>query len=276
MTFGTGLGEIGPQSPGLGDIGGASVEWVDLGLVDLATVVSGGPQTLYNMPAGSYLSSIRFTDDPDTVPMDTDWPPSLLNNISVLGIGFGTIKSFGWSTFAQVYWNNSAVYFTADGTLLVDAGFSYGPFAALDTGIWSGVQGDTFSLVLSAASVGPIQAAFMLIDTSNLVHDALSGGNGVRVGAITAWAANTVYGSPASNTLSTPGALQTCAIVANGTIWINDGATGTSGGTSPNFAGSAGGHIADGASIVWWDTTKALPTVGAVHPVAEIIVPILA
>ena len=40
--------------------------WVDLGLINLVDAVMNGPQTLYDMPVGSFLASIRFTDDPDT------------------------------------------------------------------------------------------------------------------------------------------------------------------------------------------------------------------
>ena len=83
------------------------------------------------------------------------------------------------------------------------------------------------------------------------------------------------YDSPNSNTVATPGVLQKCMILANGTIWVNGGVTGTSGGSAPDFAGNAGGSVSDGPDIVWYDTTSAPPTVGAVHVFAEIIVPVV-
>ena len=61
----------------------------------------------------------------------------------------------------------------------------------------------------------------------------------------------------------------------NGTIWVNNGTSGTSGGSAPDFAGNAGGSVADGPDIVWYDTSSPPPTVGAVHLFAEIIVPVV-
>ena len=246
-----------PTTPGGGS---SSVQWVDLGLVDLVSAVMDGPTTLYNMPDGSFLSQIRFTDDPDTVIPDSLYQLQAVGNLGFV-MGFGTVKSFGWYAFAFIQ-------ATADEPQAVDTlgmgaqTFGYGPFAALDTGI-----DDLISSVLSAASVGPIEAGIVMKDTDNK-------GAGVRVAAITPWAATTAYQSPASNTVATPGVLQKCAILENGTIWINDGLSGTSGGSAPDFAGNAGGSVTDGPDIIWYDTTSAPPTVGKVHVVAEIVTPV--
>lgn len=245
--------------------GGGSVQWVDLGLVDLVSAIMDGPTTLFDMPDGSFLSSIRATDDPATVALDSYPGSGTVGNIAFIQPTFSTVKGFGWGGFAYLPSADSfhdTLYLPAAG----GGGGGYGPFAALDTGIT-----DFQSIVLSAAVVGPIQAALLLTDSGVGVGGY---GAGVRVDAITAWAANTNYDSPASNTLATPGALQKCAILANGTIWINDGLTGTSGGSAPDFAGNAGGSVSDGADIVWYDTTSPPPTVGAVHVVAEIVTPV--
>jgi hypothetical protein len=241
-----------------GGTSGQTVQWVDLGLIDLVTATMNGPQTLYNMPAGSFLSSIRFTDDPSTVVPDSLWGFfDGFNNLAITGLVIGTVKSFGWYGFASIDGDTGSEEVRDTTAIQVNTN-GYGPFAALDTGI-----ADDKGLVLSAAAVGPIEIGVGI--TGN------SAGNGVRVAAITNWVATTAYQSPLSNTNATPGALQKCMITANGTIWVNAGASGTSGGSAPDFAGNAGGHVADGASIVWYDTGKAVPTQGKIHAVAEII-----
>lgn len=248
-----------PLSPG--------VSIIDLGLVNLVDAVMNGPQPLYDMPEGSFLASLRFTDDPATVQPDLSGPWSNTSGSGAyLWPAFGTVKSFGWGGFASM---NNTGGFTApivsDSTYLASIAAGYGPFAALDAG---NLQ-DLRSLVLSAAVVGPIQCALMCAP-----FDFASGmGQGVRVAAITPWVAATNYDSPASNTFATPGVLQKCAILENGTIWVNDGTSGTSGGSAPDFAGNAGGSVSDGPDIVWYDTTSPPPTVGAVHVVAEIWTP---
>lgn len=243
-----------------------SVKWVDLGLIDLAAATMDGPTTLYDMPEGTFLSQIRFTDDPDSVFPDSLPTAPSSSNIPFVQVVIGTVKSFGWYGFALI---NPGVILPSEDTLAIAGGglgqAGYGPFAALDTGI-----NDTAPLVLSAASVGPIQVGLRLLETTTNAPTG-GAGAGVSVAPITAWAAATDYDSPASNTVATPGVLQKCAITANGTIWLNDGTTGTSGADSPDFAGNAGGSVADGDNIVWYDTTDAPPTVGQVHAVAEIV-----
>jgi hypothetical protein len=237
---------------------GQSVQWVDLGLIDLVTATMNGPQTLYNMPAGSFLSSIRFTDDPATVAPDSLWNFfDSFNNLAITGLVIGTVKSFGWYGFGVIDSDNGSEE-TRDTVAVQVNTNGYGPFAALDTGV-----ADDKAIVLSAAAVGPIEIGVGITGNAS--------GNGVRVAAIADWVAATDYQSPLSNTDATPGVLQNCMITANGTIWVNAGASGTSGGSAPDFAGNAGGHVADGASIVWYDTGKAVPTQGKVHAVAEII-----
>lgn len=249
--------------------------WVDLGLIDLVDAVMNGPQTLYEMPEGSFLSQIRFTDDPDTVVPDIDHGGSFYFGAETVAGWFavGTVKSFGWSGFAGVGIVNTqggtqAVPGSYDSSSLAGVftgggvGGGYGPFAALDMG-----QADPNSLVLSAASVGPIQAALLVSGTEE------QSGKGVMASPILAWIANNSYDSGVGN-FATPGALANCAITANGTIWMNKGASGVSGGTTPDFPGNAGGSVSDGA-ITWQDTTQAPPTVGAVHVFAEIIMPVV-
>lgn len=247
--------------------GGAagSTQWVDLGLIDLVAATMDGPQTLYDMPEGTFLASIRFTDDPDTVPMDSG--PILTPDAGpgYMWPAIGTEKSFGWQGFAGLgilpnTFEEGAIRCVSYDSLTLgalDAG--YGPYAALDTG-----TDDRYVLVLSAAAVGPIQIG--------LIYNVSGGiGTGTRVGAITDWAAVTEYGSQNSNTVATPGIVQTSAILANGTIWQNGGATGVSGADAPDFIGNAGSNVADGDDIIWFDTSSVPPTVGKVHAVAEII-----
>ena len=245
--------------------------WVDLGLINLVDAVMNGPQTLYDMPEGSFLASIRFTDGPASVALD------FAN--SSMWLAIGTEKSFGWNGFAGIsgpitpntpgstYDSLALAALNSSNLSGSIAGMGYGPFAALDTGL-----ADFTSLVLSAASVGPIQVG--LLAQANVGPNSGSG-VGVRVGPITAWVALTNYDAPTSNTVATPGVLQSCAILANGTIWVNLGATGTSGLIAPDFAGNAGGSVTDGPDIVWYDTTSAPPTVGKVHAFAEIIMPVV-
>ena len=235
-----------------------SVSIIDLGLINLVTATMDGPQTLYTIPAGSYLASIRFTDDPNTVVLD-HFPGHIspfYANTPALAIG--TVKSFGWQGFGWATYP-PGLNQSGDSYFLAPSDIGYGPFAALDTGV-----SDFGSLVLSASSVGPIQIG-MLLSTGLCA--------GVRVASIAAWVADTTYQSPASNTVATPGVLQKCAILANGTIWFNGGTTGTSGATSPNFAANAGGSVSDGADIVCYDTSSAAPTTGKIHAVAEIWTP---
>lgn len=229
---------------------------VDLGLVNLVDAVMNGPTTLFEMPEGSFLASIRYTDDPATVAVD-NFPISNVGPDSnvTFAVVFGTVKSFGWSGFAWSTNPESLFYdnVTAGNT---QNGSGYGPIAALDLG-----GSDINTLVLSAASVGPIQCGLRITDTEN-VSGSFGRGSGVRADAITAWSAATNYDSPASNTVATPGVLQKCAILENGTIWINDGTTGTSGGSAPDFAGNAGGSVTDGgtAASVLADAPPTLPT----------------
>lgn len=257
------------SSGGTSGGGASTTNFVDLGLVDLVAAVMDGPTTLYTMPAGSFLASIRFTDDPASVETDFEGTWNSVGNASA-NFAIGTEKSFGWNGFAGVGLGGGAFggSLSAYDSLFLPAisylskNWGYGPFAALDGGAV-----DFSSLVLSAAAVGPIQAAL-------LINGSTSGGpngKGVRCSAITAWAASTSYDSPESNTAATPGALKKCAIIANGTIWINDGTTGTSGLVAPLFASHVGGSVADGANIVWYDTASAPPTVGKLHAVAEIV-----
>lgn len=242
--------------------------WVDLGLVNLVDAVMNGPQTLYEMPEGSFLASIRFTDDPDTVNDNANFPWTDESNTWFLWVAFGTEKSFGWNGFAgigKIGFSDLDNVLTYDTLALSASQGGYGPFAAIGTG-----YKDLTSLVLSAASVGPIQAALLTSYTSGIFS-----GLGARVGPISAWVADTHYDSPADNTVATPGALSNCVVLANGTVWLNENTGGTSGGTSPDFAGNAGGSVSDGPDIIWFDTGSAPPTVGAVHVFAEIIMPVV-
>ena len=251
------------QNPAVESLG---VQIVDLGLVDLATAMISGPQTLYEMPSGSYLASIRFTDDPDTIAMDH---PPTTDSTNVIGVSmaFGTIKSMGWYGLAGVYPTNGGGVISYDTIGMVGIEGSYGPYAALDTGIV-----DPFAQVLGAATVGPVQACLRVVN-----QNAGSGhggyGTAVRVAPIDTWEASTTYAAPLSNTYATPGVLQNCAILANGTIWYNIGTSGASGDSEPDFVSNAGGMVSDGSDIIWSDTSSPPPTMGAVHAVAEIWTP---
>jgi hypothetical protein len=204
-----------------------SVQWVDLGLIDLVAAMMDGPTTLYDMPDGTFLASIRATDDPDSV--EPDSIPSTQRR--GVGVGFGTVKSFGWNGFAAVQSVSGSLQFV-DISYLAAQSFGYGPFGALPT---SGEAAtDIVSLVLSAASVGPIEAAYFVTGFSAQY------GEGVRIAAVAAWAADTVYDSPETNTSTTPGALSKCVIEENGTFWFSDGPEGgTSGGSPPDFASNS-------------------------------------
>lgn len=216
-----------------------SVKWVDLGLVDLVAATMDGPQTLFAIPDGSFLASIRFTDDPSSVIPDL---VALTPGNTLVWLAFGTEKSFGWAGFAGYYKaDNFSTYDT--NTLASLLGFNangagYGPYAALDTG-----ELDFNAVVLSAAAVGPIEAALMVFNEATGPNGGF--GTGVRIAAIEAWAADTAYDAPGSNTVATPGVLQKCAILANGTIWLNDSQSSTSGADAPDFAGNAGGSVLD-------------------------------
>lgn len=75
----------------------------------------------------------------------------------------------------------------------------------------------------------------------------------------------TVTGNWAPNTDYADVTTGPAGVVGNdGHIWRNVGAAGTSGGSSPDFAGNEGGTVADGPDIVWHDSGAA-PTTGSVH-----------
>jgi hypothetical protein len=249
-----------------------SVQWVDLGLIDLVSAMMDGPTTLYDMPDGTFLASIRFTDDPDAVLPDFY---NFANSSFYLWPAIGTEKSFGWSGFAGLGLPIATI--SASGVVAYDSGTltglnnsdpppAYGPFAALDTG-----TADFIALVLSAAAVGPIQVGFLL--QNSLLGDN-GAGAGMRVAPIAPWAADTAYDDATTNTVATPGVLKNAVISAAGTLWVNSGTAGTSGGTAPDFADNIGGSVADGDDIVWYSLVApgpGIPTVGAVHAVAEIV-----
>lgn len=238
----------GSKSGGGNGPSSQNVKWVDLGLIDLVPAVMNGPQTLYVMPPGSFLASIKFTDDPASVPMDS--MPSGRGHINGLSLAIGTVKSFGWNGFAWA--QGGSLNHSADSGYIV-TGLGYGPYAILDTGIK-----DIQSLVLSAASVGPIQIGLLLHDSRVNVDGT---GAGVRVAPIEPWAELTFYDSPFDNTVATPGAIQKCAIIGSGGIWFNDGDSEPSGGISPNFFANTGGYVGEQGTpaTVLADSPPSLP-----------------
>lgn len=220
---------------------------VDLGVINFGAIFEGGQQLLYTMQPGEFLSTIRVTD--------TD-AEEFTDGLGNLQVGIGTVKSFNWYAFA--WWRTDGSFFD---TLAAAANtYAYGPYAAT---FGTGTQG-TDSMVLSAAAAGDIYAA--------LFQPTMTGpelGSGVRYEAVGAWQANHDYGAQGT-AFNGAGVIIDGLVVANGTVWRNTGAAGTSGGSSPDFAGNAGGTVSDGADIVWTDTNEAPPTTGTVHVVAEI------
>ena len=255
--------------------GGASqtVKAVDLGVIDIAAVVAGGPVKLYTMQPGEFLSTVRWTDtdyeDIDTLPFP---------------FGVGTVKSFGWMSFApiqnfpcpadatfhQAWANATAMHARFWDTLSLQIyGLDYDPRSAtLGT-----QQEETGAMILSAAAAGDIYAAAWCGFSGGFFAGALGEGASVRLGPIAAWASAHAYDALNDSTIATAGAVKNGCIVANGTVWGNIGDAGNSGGSAPDFAGNAGGQVADGANIIWADTGVALPTTGKVHAVAEIWTP---
>lgn len=311
--------------------GSNSVAIADLGILDVAAIFSGGPVTLKALEAGQFLAAVKFTD---TDFVATDLIAPLIAGPYRINLAIGTVKSFGWWGFALFSYNppDSEAETWTDTVGAYAGTYVYGPNL--------GVVGSD-AMVLSAAVGGPVQAGFIANGDSD------ADGAGVTLDAVVAWAAGTAYGTPVTNTPATSGVKVKAAIVANGTIWLNVGAHGTSGGSTPDFAGSAGGPVPDnqtslaitavdqgagtitiagdhraifptgspfsvsGSSgndgdyvvagvsfgsgntvidtgnslndgtadgdvlvgIVWQDSTTAPPTVGQVHPVAEIWTP---
>jgi hypothetical protein len=96
---------------------------------------------------------------------------------------------------------------------------------------------------------------------------------GLQTGAFTATLA---ADSTPSHVLSNPSwqanhaYAATTAIIAAGHYWDNGGA-GTSGGSTPNFAGHISGSVVDG-TLTWYDE-GAVATQGSVHAYAEIVTP---
>jgi hypothetical protein len=242
-----------PTTPGGGS---SSVQWVDLGLVDLVSAVMNGPQTLYDMPEGSFLASIRFTDDPDSVMSDfANLPPSFVASL-YMWPAFGTVKSFGWVAFAGIKppaFGSESPGLSYDTLFLAAQNGGYGPFAALDAGAT-----DFNASVLSAATVGPIEAALLVSEAGGNVT-----GTSWRAAPIVAWEADTSYDGSQDNTVATPGALKKAIILANGTLWVNEeSGPALSGSSEPDFAGNAGGSVGDGAltpAFLYGDEPLSLP-----------------
>ena len=238
---------------GGGGAGGASIRAVDLGVIDYADVFSSDPRTLYAMQPGEFLSTVRFTD--------TDIIDTAPGNTLRMAIGIGTQKSFAWYTFA---WSRGFVDNgdTFDTLSFAANQYAYSPAGVIHPG-FGGLSNS--AMVLSAAAVGDIVVG--VLDSS------LSGSAaGVRFKALAPWVALTNYDTEINPTPGTP-PLVLAAIVANGTIWVNTGTAGISGAIAPDFAGNAGGTVADGLNIMWTDTTDAAFTAGTVHAVAEIWTP---
>lgn len=200
---------------GGGGGGSSSVKIVDLGVVDLATVFTEGPQTLYTPTSGEFLSTIRY-QDLDFEAIDDN---GFLGNAN--GVAFGTIKSFGWLGFA--YGSEQDIYIDTLG--LVTGGSAYGP--ALET-----ISG--FAQVLSAAAGGAVKVGYWESDNH---------GNGLLYAAIVAWVAAAAYKSVFGFT--DPPTTLRVAVVANGTVWRNVGGAGTSGASTPDFAGNVGSTVGD-------------------------------
>lgn len=212
-----------------GSGGSSQVAIADLGILDVAAIFSGGPATLNALDAGQFLAAVKFTD---TDFVATDLVAPLIAGSFRINLAIGTVKSFGWWGFALFSYNppESGAQTWTDTVGAYGGGYVYGP----NLGV---VGGD--AMVLSAADGGPIQAGFI----ANLNEAA--DGAGITLDAIIAWAAATVYGTPVTNTPATSGVKVKAAVVANGTIWLNVGAPGTSGGSPPDFAGNAGGTVVD-------------------------------
>lgn len=260
--------------------GSQTVKWVDLGVIDWAAVFTNGPTLLYTLLSGEALASIRYLDDVFTQ----------IDVIPLTGFaGIGTTRSFSWWSFAPTRFapsigdgtpeepldtiglfvrNYSDTIKVAGGTAILTAippptgpdplGISYGPdLEATFPANNGGAQ------VLSA--VGDVQAAFAFQN---------GGGFSRQLAGIGAWEADTAYGliQDPSPTFDLPPVK--AAVIGNGTVWFNlefTGTAGTSGGSEPDFAGNAGGTVADGPDIVWTDTSHAPTTAGQIHAVAEII-----
>lgn len=265
-------------SPG----GSQPVKIVDLGTIDWAAVFTGGPQTLYELQPGEALAAIRYLDD----------VYEALDSIPLAGYaGIGTTRSFSWWSFAATRFNfvdgdpaglppldtlgmfvrnyrdeldrhSLSVGQVAlnipsnDGTNL---GITYGPDLSTS-------ENPGNAQVLSA--VGDVQAAFAYYNNPTPQF-------GFRIAGVGAWAADTAYDAIQDPYPTIDAPPQKVAIVANGTIWMNNlgsngGAAGTSGSSEPDFAGNAGGQVADGPDVIWGDTTYAPPAAGQIHAVAEI------
>ena len=228
--------------------GSMTVKAVDLGVIHIPTLLTVGATTLHTMEDGEFLASIRFPD----IDYVQAGPGDIEDGLGAsLYVAIGTVKSFGWAGFANIF--KGAQGGPTDTTGLYASTQVYGPALG---------AADTQALVLSAAAGGPIVAAWWASD----LH-----GNGLMLGPVVAWAADTAYDVPTDFT--DPPAVVKSNIIANGTVWVNSGAAGSSGGSEPDFAGNAGGSVADGPDIVWTDDELAPYTTGAVHAVAEIWTP---
>lgn len=252
------------------DSGGGSqtVKTVDLGVLDVAAILAGGPQLLYTMQAGEYLANIRWTDT-DYVDLDSLPVP----------FGVGTVKSFGWWSFATIQpfggsvlnmsWGSGSVAKFWDTPSLAFYALNYDPRSAT-----LGTTAPTnAAMILSAAAAGNIYAAGFVSVVGGSIGGGPGDGSSVRLAAIAAWQSNHGYDTAVDSSVATPGAVKHAAITANGTVWVNNGDPGTSGGSAPDFAGNAGGTVADGPDIVWADTAAALTTTGTARAIAEIWTP---
>jgi hypothetical protein len=244
------------DQPGSGG-GSQTVRIADLGVIDFATVFAAGPTDLATLAAGEFLSTVRFTDTDVVEP----------NNFA-LQIGIGTPHSFGWFAFA---WLRGSLADSFGMGMFDTLSYAANAYAYQSDAAVFGVTGDASDQAMVISTPGPIQVA--VFQPSSVPAGQTGFGDGFRYAAITAWASATHYDDTSGGTPGTTAAPRKAAITANGTVWTNTGTAGTSGGSSPDFAGNAGGTVADGANIVWTDTTLAAPTMGTVRAAAEIWTP---
>lgn len=222
------------QLSGEGGGGGTSARWLDLGTVNAADLVSGGRQVLYTTAAGEFVSQVRFGDVLTLLDQTVEIAVGI-EGIPDVGNGLVKLAAIGGDSTPT---NTFDSFQNAANTVNFNAG--------------------TGALGLAINAI-PLQTG-TLIATLNQTPGIL--------GATPGWQANHAY-----TAVTTGGGDPISMIVAVGHLWTALSA-GTSGGSTPDFAGNIGGFTGADGTVAGWNDSGPVPTAGSVHLYAEIVTPV--